>query len=201
MLYPRSVIKWMDLKEERVIEGTIDDLFKMYARHINVLGKDVSVIAFSGKNDPKINMQDWTGWTAVQAIWKLDNLESDETWYKMSVEDHPEINLIVSNHELIPAYIPEKHKVGFHGEIKYAYHLRNPAKFLSNNMMRVRGIEDLFPDHPQFAKVIFEDITVLEKHGYCIYTVSGFLNMNGFHMYSKDMCDINVISGSVEGWK
>lgn len=199
MLHPENKLTWLDITKDKVMKGSISDLFTVYADRVHDFGHGTSVIAFGAERGPKIKVQDWTGWTELQTIWKIADV--DDKWVRISVKGHPEISTKVSYHELVPAYDITDTKIGFHGEVKYGYFLKNPMRFISSDKLRIRGIEDLFPDHPYFAPVDVEELDDTFRYGYHMYTVSSFLNMDNFHMYGSDMVDVHIISGEIRGYK
>lgn len=197
MIHPNTNLSWLDIQEEKHYKGTINDLMKHYAHRIHRIDEHHSVIAFGAENGPKIKVQDWTGWTDVQTIWKVPVI--DDQWMKITAIDYPDLSIIVTTFELIPAYKVENTKRGFHGEIKYKYFLKHPARITKNDALRTRGIEG--PNNSYFVNVDVNYVPSDERYGYQILTISNFINLNQFHMYSSDFADIDIKSGQMKGYK
>lgn len=209
----------LDIKSEEPSYKTVEDLFINHAdKAYGYAGTDM--INLNG-----IMIQDWTGWTELLKIAKVDN-HSNETgcWYRVGISrdvqgdsDLYQITfpyIKVSHAQQILLYDRKYRQRGFHGEVKYKYHIAQPIfddltgqlrvrepSFKSNTMWNMY-VDELkkFNANIDLSGLIneqsdqwnnFSDIVVemipMEDTGYFLITKSGFYNANNIHMYCGNL--------------
>lgn len=183
MIHPSTLIHWIDINSEEVVEDTISSLFQKYSYLREDGNNKISTIDFSRIN---VKIQDLTGWTKIKLV-KLFNVEKID-WYRIEIADK---SIVISGDALIPIYDNLKPERGFHGEIKYPYTFKNPGKiFPCDNLRLYRGI--LNDNEIEFAS----PSTILNlglydnAYGYEVITQSRFFNANRIHMFGDDMLTI-----------
>ena len=176
MLHPTSEVQWMDIGFHKSYISSIADLFSKYSFKANKISDTVSEILFDGNNIVKVT--DWFGWTDVLSIRKIDNVER----WNWVVTDS---NIIYCSPDtLLPVYSLESIKIGFHGEVKYSFIIKEIQDLTMNDDIRVRR-ED---HHPLgFVKARKLGGTLNQSStGYKVLTKSGFFNCNNFYLCGRD---------------
>lgn len=193
MISGKTMMVWLEPESQRCTHDTVDKLFQSFADRMRGT-TDGSCIDFESE-DPKVLLQDLNGWTELYKIIRHEKINPDEWVDVISAKDGRLITL--SKFELIPVYTDETRE-GFHGEQKYRYHLKNPAKIISTDRLRIKeasslaGLETLIP--------IYVDKSGCEDTcGYNFVTRSHFYNANTFHLYGAE--EIPVEAVVQWGWK
>lgn len=180
MIHSNTKIQWMDINDQEFGNSPVSKFFQRYSVKAKRISDDEEVITFDKSDNVKV--KDWTGWTEVQAIHKIKNI--DGIWRIIRVGER---SLIVSNDATIPVYSSTM-IVGFHGENKYLYIVKEVKDLAEGHVIRIldQSAEatgkdglvhvELDPKHHQ------DDNTT---YGFEIITRSKFFNANKFHMYGS----------------
>ena len=184
MILEGSIIEWMDVDKSTATakKDTIGNFIRSYAEYFKRrVNNEYRMIA----NGINILTRDSDGWTKILKITKYENNDSIRITLKAG-----DNYITVDKYALIPVY-DETYTIGFHGERKYNYVLKNIEKITDNDKIKIiRGTETFF-EHPDVFPSTSEALL------YEICTKSKFININGFYLYAYDYVEINEI----EKWK
>lgn len=178
MIHGIAKIQWLDINDQEFGTSPVAKFFQKYSVKSKRISDDEEVITFDKSDNVKIT--DWTGWTEVQAIHKIKN--TDRSWRIIRVG---KLSLMVSEDATIPVYSSTR-IVGFHGENKYPYIVREVKDLAEGHVVRIldQSIEAIGKDG--LAHVELDPNPYLcddTMYGFEIITRSKFFNANKFHMY------------------
>lgn len=179
MIYKETQVHFLDINEGKSYIGTAESLFRHYAHKIHPSG-DHDEIVFNDQFD-NVKITDWTGWTNLVKIERF----LQPNWYHLipnesKYSERPDI--LVSSDTLIPIYDSENIVKGFHGETKFAFHLKKSEAICNGDKIRFTKLLDEDGNDHQFSSVA-PVYSFSPAVGYKIYTVSGFFNASVFHLY------------------
>lgn len=176
MISKDAIVQWLDIDRQTSKKGTVAELFQSYSDKATVVPDFGSEISLEKSN---IKIQDWTGWSNILKIKRINVFPENIEWYKLNVNEK---EIIVDNRSLVPIYDGDDHFIhGFHGEIKYSYTLTNPA-MISSGYVRIRSDIESGQFFTGLIKLFHESCEV----GFEIYTKSKFYNANSFHLYGSE---------------
>ena len=196
MIHPNTAIQYLDIKVGEPRYKTINDLYKEYSHKPELLitGKDYrsTDINFIGDN---INITELFGWTKLLGIRRIEYTDpkSPVKWYKIKAGNK---EVIVSQDELIPFYDISNHTLGFHGEVKYEYVLKQILKSTNQDHIRLHNGEDDKGNIIEFDTRKIISVPLIENnfnYGYEINTRSKFFNGNDIHLYGSNELDIKEL--------
>jgi hypothetical protein len=129
-----------------------------------------------------VKTTDWFGWTDIISIRRHENIEK---WISVQAANQ---RIELTNETLIPVYDYNNPSIGFHGERKYPYTIKQVKDVLPSDSVQIRRGKDY-----KNMDIKFTPITILKcvdksyRYGYEIITKSGFFNANNIHIYGKDV--------------
>lgn len=190
MISENTNVHCLDIREERSIIKSIEEIFQMYSSRLIFDSSTKEFIIDLKKYDIKIH--DLFGWTKIEYLKKKHISPSD--WRELHI---PSIcDPITMTADSIMAVYPKEPKSirGFHGETKYPYELRNIHMINDNEKIRLINKSD-----PNINETIFFVPTLTSseyrsEYAYEIYTKSGFYNAENFHLFST--LDSNILPRS-----
>lgn len=202
MIHPSTQIDLLDLERGENMHCSIEEVFQKYAEYIewrNVnKGLDWGSLAFHDRFPEKIKIQDWMGWTELKSILVQKTYGIVE-WCKLQTATDDFIN--VTARKLIPIWDPNVTIRGFHGETKYAFHLKEASEIVEGDLLRTRRYYSesvSISDPSQFVPVTKID-SESDALFYQINTQSKFYNANDFLMYQDLIVPYPLSAG--DGYK
>lgn len=179
MIHGMAKIQWLDVNDQEFGNSPVAKLFQRYSVKSKIISDVEEVITFDKSDNVKVT--DWTGWTEVRAIHKIKN--SSGSWRIIRVGDQ---SLISSEDTTIPVYSSTR-IIGFHGENKYPYIVRQVKEIAEGHVVRVlrQPVESHGKDglsHVELDPNPYHDDL---SYGYEIITRSKFFNADNFHMYGS----------------
>ena len=189
MVSYNSIVQWMDVNEKKVYCDTVARLTGKYMLYGATLSDGTISIPLEHEKN-QVLITDWLGWSAINTITRLGG-QTD--WVEL-ITAHGKAILGTSD-TLIPVYNPDVLTVGFHGERKYAYELKEFGEISDEeSIVRVRHSIDDNDIDIHFDTIVsvvvydnyyhaFDDME-LSTIGYHIITKSGFFNCNDIYLSS-----------------
>lgn len=170
-MIPKTMhIQWMNIKDQFVIENSVQNLFQSFSNKAWNRGDGIMEVDLSNHN---ILIADWKGWTKILSIKKIPNLNVIDIILEFEKDNR--IKLSCSEETLIPFYNKFNKHTGFHGETKYLFNVKKVKNILHTadkfEFIRVRN--NKYDEFQSIARIIKpeEKMTM-----YQILTKSGFYN-------------------------
>lgn len=174
MLFKNTRIQLLDISNKVSIDDTIGNVFSKYFIKSDELGS----IDF---NDMNVKISDWTGWTQLLQIRRIENKDIKFLHLHSTENDKLErTSIYLTEDHIIPSYSLNTMN-GFHGEVKYSYEM----KYVMDDNITMR-VFDLSKMNWQAFKDMNTGDIISDNYGYEIYTKSGFYNANNLHLLSSD---------------
>lgn len=98
MIYPNTIIHWLDIHDSTSRETYIEAMFQQYS-HLTVSENNSLVIRFDDRLNVKI--KDWYNWTQAISITKYMRNSLDITWRHIKIANH---DLCITGDTMIPFY-------------------------------------------------------------------------------------------------
>ena len=197
MIHPNTQIQYLDIKIGEPRYKTINDLYQEYSHNAEEIlsHKHLKITEINfGEND-NVKITDLFGWTNVLSLRKVQSVGYHIRWNILAAANK---KVLLTESELVPFYDINKHTIGFHGEIKYEYILKQLSKSLDTDYIRLHNGEDTDESVIEFAprQIIQTDKSEVNRinYGYELVTRSGFFNGNDIHLFSSDNISIDEVS-------
>lgn len=197
MVHPRAKMTWLNTETQECRTDYVTNLYQDYSVYAQELRTGSGWIDFNSKN---IMVQDLYGWTQLLMMRKITGLERVD-WVSINPRLDPKKFLVLNYRSVLPVYSePLQEKIGFHGEVKYRFQLKE-VKDIDPEKDRIRiRFED------EFGQIMFKihigKSSSCPPTGYLFVTKSGFINVNGFHISAQGTgSDKNIMEDNSYGWK
>ena len=196
MIHGSSIIHVLNLDRRESYLGTVEEVLNKLKASLLILGEND--YDFSKNN---VMIGDWTGWTKLNAI----NINMCDRWIELNPlsvfeAELPHFNIQLSGDTPIPLYDPFNKSSEFHGEVKYNYKIKQLKDVIGDEdclYMRNKEIHKYRESNNQFIQMISTETNLKVSIGYEIYTRSGFVNVNNFHLLSSEAKNEEL----VQRWK
>jgi len=184
MLYPDTQIQYIDIKDGEPRYKTINEFYQEYSHKSKIkISDNVGTTSEIDFTDMNVKITDLFGWTQVLMVRKIIQ-KAGIRWADIVTANK---QILISTGTLVPYYQKEETNIGFHGEVKHAYVLKNPSKANDNDCMRIHNGETFDGNPIEFARQeIINTFEGNDNYGYEIITKSRFFNANDIHMFGSD---------------
>lgn len=143
-----------------------------------------STIEISDQYLPNLKVADMFGWSEVKAFGKLYHQLIPQIMQISIVTEHGK-RLDCFDNTLIPIYIPDSIKKGFHGETKYEYKINQARNIHPGDILRVVHCKDEDDRNIYFDKVVSVDHRqMISNEVYYVKTKSRFMTCNDVYIYT-----------------